>query len=70
MKAIRVYVDETDTDKIGGVVEMLNGFEEIVATMVNADELFVATESECGIRYAICVLETEFKKEITIQYVK
>lgn len=70
MKAINVYVDEESTDKVGAVVEKLNGFDEIVATMVGAKEIFVAACGECTMLYAICILETEFKSELSIKYVK
>lgn len=70
MKAIRVYLDERDTDLVGSVVEMLNEHEEIAATMVGAKELFITAEGECSIKYAECVVQKEFKGEITVQSVK
>ncbi|MFR9546662.1 MAG: hypothetical protein SNJ29_13965 [Rikenellaceae bacterium] len=70
MKAMRVYLDETDTDMIGGVVERLNDFDDTVATMVNAQELFIAACGQCTIKYAECVVRTSFNDNLTIQHVK
>ena len=70
MKAMRVYLDETDTDMIGGVVERLNDFDDTVATMVNAQELFIAACGRCALKYAECVVQIEFKGEVSIQHVK
>ncbi len=70
MRAINVYVDEESTDKVGAVVEKLNGFDEIVATMVGEKELFVAAVGICAIKYAICIMETEFEGELSVKYVK
>lgn len=70
MKAIRVYVDSTDTDLIGSVVEKLNSFEDTVATMVASNEIFIAALGVCALKYAECVVQTEFKGELTIRNVK
>ncbi|MFI3322460.1 MAG: hypothetical protein R3Y50_08050 [Rikenellaceae bacterium] len=70
MKAIRVYLDEKDTDLIGSVVEKLNNFEDTAATMVAVGELFVAAVGQCAITYAKCVIETEFGGAVSYQSVK
>lgn len=70
MKAIRVYVDSTDTDLIGSVIEKLNLFEDTAATMVTVNEIFIAAVGKCALRYAECVVQTAFNGELTIQNVK
>nr|DAD92315.1 MAG TPA: hypothetical protein [Myoviridae sp. ct9MV2] len=70
MKAIRVYVDSTDTDLIGSVIEKLNSFEDTAANMVAANEIFIAAVGTCAIKYAKCVVQTAFNGELTIQNVK
>lgn len=70
MKAIRVYVDSTDTDLIGSVVEKLNSFEDTAANMIAANEIFIAAVGRCAIKYAECVVQTAFNGELTIQNVK
>ncbi len=70
MKAIRVYVDSTDTDLVGSVVEKLNLFEDTVATMVAANEIFIAAVGKCALKYAECVVYTAFDGELTIRNVK
>lgn len=67
MKAIRVYVDSTDTDLVGSVVEKLNLFEDTVATMVASNEIFIAALGVCALKYAECVIRTAFDGELTIK---
>ena len=70
MKAFRVYLDNTDLDYIGSVVERLNSYDDIIATVVDTQELFVAAVGQFAVNYAAATVNTSFGGKVSIKYVK
>lgn len=60
MKAIKVFIDRSDTMKMVRMVPELNCEEGIAAVVVNPDEFVVAAEGDCTMAWATAVIKREF----------
>lgn len=70
MRAIKIFVDEVNTDKLGHIIEYLNSLDELVATMVSKDSIFIAGYGDCAIKYAEVYVSGEYAGEISVENVK
>lgn len=69
MKAIKVFIDRTDTMKMVRFVPELNNEEGIAAVVVNPDEFVVAAEGDCLMAWAKTVITREFE-DYSIEIIK
>lgn len=70
MRAIKIFLDDIATDHIGCVVENLNHFQNIAATMCAKNEMFVAALDEPAYECTKRILQTEFNGNFSIENVK
>ena len=70
MNAIKIFVDETDADKMGGIVEKFNKYEDLASIMIDASTIFISGTGPCAVRWAITVVATEYAGEYSVEYVK
>lgn len=69
MKAIKVFIDKSNTMKMVRLIPELNNEEGIAAVIVNPDEFVVAAEGDCLMAWAQAVLTKEFE-DYSIEIIK
>ena len=69
MKAIKVFIDRTDTMKMVRLIPELNDEDGIAAVIVSPDEFVVAAEGDCLMAWAEAVLTREFE-DYSIEIIK
>lgn len=70
MRAIKVFFDEVETDRLGGIVEKLNDFPDTSAVLCGANEIFASAMGQCAMQYIKSLLEVNFRGAYTIENVK
>ncbi len=69
MKAIKVFIDKSETIKMVEFIPQINQEENIAAMIVNPDEFCVAATSETAMAWAKAVIISKFD-DCSIEVIK
>lgn len=70
MEAVKIYVDEINSYKLGCIAEQFNSYEDLAAIMIDARTIFISGAGPCAIKWAETVIATEYDGEYSVEIVK